>query len=307
MITGSLVALVTPMSSDGALDFAALQRLIEWHIEQKTSGIVVAGTTGEASTLDSDEHGLLISESVGFARGRIPIIAGVGANSTKEAIHLAKVAKAAGAVGGLSVVPYYVKPTQEGMFRHFAAVAEAVDLPQILYNIPSRTVCDMNDATILRLAEIPSVVGLKDATSDMARLTEMVGRVPKSFALYSGDDQTTLAFTLLGGHGTISVTANVAPGPMSEMMCKVSSGDVADARGINAKLIPIHKSLMLETNPIPIKFLLAEMGLIGTGIRLPLTPLAEKFRSELKKQLDTWNLARPERPVQRPARQTQQA
>ena len=281
MLTGSLVAIVTPMLPDGALDFARLKRLIDWHVNEGTDGIVIVGTTGESPTVDFAEHESLIKAAVEFAGKRIPVIAGTGGNSTKEAIHLTEFAKRAGADYALSVVPYYNKPTQEGLYRHFSAIAEAVDIPVILYNVPGRTVADLSADTTIRLAEISNIVGIKDATANMARGAELLKRAPKDFAVYSGEDVSTLALMLLGAHGTISVTANVAPRLMHEMCVAAMKGENARAIEINNRLLDLHNHLFLESNPIPVKWALCKMGLIESGIRLPLTPFNEKFHGTL--------------------------
>jgi len=274
MISGSLVAIVTPMHEDGSLDFDAYRRLIDWHIAEGTNAIVAVGTTGESATVDPDEHIEVIRVAVEAARGRVKIIAGSGGNSTREAIDLTRRARQVGADATLQVVPYYNRPTQEGMFRHFSAVAEAVDLPVILYNVPSRTAADLGVDTTLRLAQVPGIVGLKDASGDLSRVVEMRRRGPSGFALYSGNDDSALAYVLLGGNGVISVTANVAPKAMSEMMAAALAGDLARARSINERLMPLHLRLFVEPNPIPAKWALAHMGRIGMGIRLPLLPLS---------------------------------
>ncbi len=274
MISGSLVAIVTPMHDDGSLDFDAYRRLIDWHIAEGTNAIVAVGTTGESATVDPEEHIEIIRVAVEAARGRVKIIAGSGGNSTREAIDLTERARQVGADATLQVVPYYNRPTQEGMFRHFSAVAEAVDLPVILYNVPSRTAADLGVDTTLRLAQVPGIVGLKDASGDLSRVVEMRRRGPSGFALYSGNDDSALAYVLLGGNGVISVTANVAPRAMSEMMTAALAGELARARAINERLMPLHLRLFVEPNPIPAKWALAHMGRIGTGIRLPLLPLS---------------------------------
>jgi 4-hydroxy-tetrahydrodipicolinate synthase len=274
MARGSLVAIVTPMSDDGALDLDALRRLVEWHITEGTDGIVIVGTTGESPTVSFDEHCLLIRTTVEQVAGRLPVIAGTGANSTAEAIELTMCAKDAGAQGGLSVVPYYNKPTQEGLFQHYRKIAESVDLPLILYNVPGRTVADLSNDTTLRLAEVPGIVGLKDATGSMERAADLLRRAPKDFALYSGDDASAMPFMLLGGHGVISVTANVAPKLMHEMCIAAREGNLARARELNNALLPLHSKLFVEANPIPVKWACAELGLIPSGMRLPLTPLS---------------------------------
>ena len=274
MIKGSIVAIVTPMHEDGSLDLVAFRALIDFHIEQGTDAIVVVGTTGEAPTVNLDEHELLISTAVKHAAKRIPIIAGTGANSTREAIELAAYSKRAGADASLTVVPYYNRPTQEGMYLHFKAIAEAVDMPHILYNVPGRTVADMNNDTVLRLAQIPNIVGIKDATGNIERGTDLLQRVPDDFAVYSGDDASTLALMLLGAQGTISVTANVAPRLMHEMCVAALQGEVARAREINFRLLGLHRKLFVEANPIPVKWAVARMGKVGLTLRLPLTPLS---------------------------------
>ena len=275
MITGSIVAIVTPMHEDGSLDYPRLRSLIDWHIAQGTNGIVIIGTTGESPTVNVEEHCELIRASVEYAAGRVPVIAGTGANSTEEAVELSQFAKQAGAAAGLSVVPYYNRPTQEGLYRHFRRIAEAVDLPLYLYNVPGRTVADLSNDTALRLAEVPNIVGLKDATGNIERACDLVARAPAGFALYSGDDMTAMVFILLGGHGTISVTANVAPALMHQMCVAALRGDAIAAREINARLVGLHRDLFCEANPIPVKWAVAKMGLMEQGIRLPLTPLRE--------------------------------
>ncbi|MBA4742443.1 MAG: 4-hydroxy-tetrahydrodipicolinate synthase [Azoarcus sp.] len=282
MITGSLVAIVTPMLEDGRLDYPRLRSLIDFHAEQGTDGIVIVGTSGESPTVDMDEHCELIRVAVEHAGERIPVLAGTGANSTSEAIELASYAAKVGARAHLSVVPYYNKPTQEGLYRHFRTIAEAVDLPLVLYNVPGRTVTDMANDTTLRLAEIPNIVGIKDASGSLDRLCDLVERAPEGFALYSGDDMTTAAFILFGGHGAISVTANVAPRLMHEMCVAALAGDGAKAREINARLLWLHRHLFCEANPIPVKWATQQMGLIEGGIRLPLTPLSETFHERVR-------------------------
>ena len=279
MLTGSLVAIVTPMLDDGRLDLSRFRDLIDFHVAQGTDGIVVVGTTGESPTVNFDEHKELIRRAVEYAGDRIPVIAGTGANSTAEAIELTESAKKAGATACLSVVPYYNKPSQEGLYRHFRAVAESVDIPTIVYNVPGRTVADLSNDTLLRLVELPNIVGIKDATANIERGSDLLRRIPKAkgFAVYSGDDATALALMLLGGHGVISVTANVAPRLMHDMCAAALGGDVQRAREINFKLLPLHQKLFVEANPIPVKWAVAQMGLMGPGIRLPLTPLAPQF------------------------------
>jgi 4-hydroxy-tetrahydrodipicolinate synthase len=276
MIKGSLVAIVSPMHDDGSLDFDAYRRLIDWHVAEGTSAIVAVGTTGESPTVTPNEHGELIRVAVEAARGRVPVIAGTGGNSTAEAIELTRHAKHVGADATLQVVPYYNKPTQEGLYQHFRKIAETVDLPVILYNVPSRTVADMSTDTTLRLAQVPGIVGLKDATGDLARGAQLLKYLPPSFALYSGNDDSALALMLLGGHGVISVTANVAPRQMSEMCAAALAGDLKRARRLNAELLPLHFKLFVEPNPVPVKWALARAGRIDGGLRLPLVPLSKQ-------------------------------
>src|SRR5687767_14373998 len=284
-LQGSLVAIVTPMQEDGTLDLEAFRRLIDWHIKEGTDGIVVVGTTGESPTVDFDDHSLLIKTAVDHAAKRVPVIAGTGANSTSEAIELATYARKAGADQSLSVVPYYNKPSQEGLYRHFRAIAEAVDMPHILYNVPGRTVADMSNDIVLRLAEIPNVVGIKDATANMERCADLLWRKPEDFRVYSGDDATALALILLGGDGVISVTANVAPRLMHEMCEAALAGDLVRARDINNRLLGLHRHLFCEANPIPVKWAVQQLGHIAGGIRLPLTPLAEKFQPQVREAM----------------------
>jgi 4-hydroxy-tetrahydrodipicolinate synthase len=285
MLTGSLVAIVTPMLEDGSLDLARFKSLIDWHIAEGTQGIVVVGTTGESPTVDFDEHKELIRVAVEHAAGRVPVIAGTGANSTAEAIELSESAKQSGAQYSLSVVPYYNKPTQEGMYRHFRAIAEAVDLPLILYNVPGRTVADLQNDTVLRLAEVANIVGIKDATASMERGSDLLRRAPRNFAVYSGEDATGLPLMLMGGRGVISVTANVAPRLMQEMCAAALSGDITRAREANDRLLGLHTKLFVEANPIPVKWALAQMGLIETGIRLPLVPLSANFHEVVREAM----------------------
>jgi 4-hydroxy-tetrahydrodipicolinate synthase len=287
MVSGSLVAIVTPMQPGGALDLSALARLIDFQIANGTAAIVIVGTTGESPTVSVEEHCQLIQAAIDHSAGRIPVIAGTGGNSTAEAIELTRFAKRAGASACLSVVPYYNKPTQEGMYRHFRAIVEAVELPLLLYNVPSRMVADLANDTVLRLAEVPGVVGMKDATSDLVRLVDLRNRLPagRDFALYSGNDDTALPFMLLGGDGVISVTANVAPRAVSEMCRAALGNDVVTARTLNARLMGLHARLFVEANPIPVKWALAEMGLIHNELRLPLTPLSPRFHDALRAAL----------------------
>jgi 4-hydroxy-tetrahydrodipicolinate synthase len=281
-LSGSVVAIVTPMHDDGSLDLDAFRKLIDWHISEGTDGIVVVGTTGESPTVDFDEHHLLIKTAVEHGNRRVPIIAGTGANSTREAIELAAYAKQVGADMSLSVVPYYNKPTQEGLYRHFRAIAEAVDIPQIVYNVPGRTVADLANETMLRLAQIPNIVGLKDATGNLERGSDLLRQVPAGFSVYSGDDATALALMLLGGHGVISVTANVAPRLMHDMCAAALKPDPVRARELNNRLLGLHRHLFVEANPIPVKWALAQSGRIGNGIRLPLTPLSESCHDRVR-------------------------
>jgi 4-hydroxy-tetrahydrodipicolinate synthase len=287
MLRGSLVAIATPMQPGGELDLPGLRKLIDFHVANGTAGIVVVGTTGESPTVDFEEHCLLIKTAVEHAKGRIPVIAGTGSNSTVEAIEQTEYAKKVGASYCLSVVPYYNKPSQEGLYLHFKTIAERVELPLIVYNVPGRTVADLGTDTVLRLAELPGVVGIKDATSDLVRHVELMRRLPKteSFTLLSGNDDTALAYMLLGGHGVISVTANVAPRAMAKMCDAALSGRLEEARLANAKLMPLHTKLFVEANPIPVKWALAEMGLIGGTLRLPLTPLAASYHDIVRAAL----------------------
>jgi 4-hydroxy-tetrahydrodipicolinate synthase len=276
-ITGSLVAIVTPMHPDGSLDLPGLRQLIDWHIAEGTDGIVIVGTTGESPTVSVEEHCELIRVTVEHTAKRIPIIAGTGGNSTSEAIELTAFAKKVGADASLQVVPYYNKPTQEGMYLHFKTIAEKVDLPVILYNVPGRTVADMSNETILRLAKVPGIVGVKDATGNLERGMQLIAGLNATgcsdFAVYSGDDLTALLLMLMGGHGNISVTANVAPRLMHELCVAAVAGDSSKAKEIQYKLLAVHKSMFIEANPIPVKWALHAMGLMAKGIRLPLTTL----------------------------------
>ena len=291
MLKGSLVAIVSPMHEDGSLDLGALCRLIDWHVTEGTDGIVVVGTTGESPTVDYEEHCQLIRTTIEHVAGRVPVIAGTGANSTSEAIELQRFAKKAGADLCLSVVPYYNKPTQEGVDRHGKAIAEAVDLPMIVYNVPSRTVCDMQNDTALRLAQVPNIVGIKEATGNLERGSDLIRRAPKGFAVYSGDDATALALMLMGGDGVVSVTANVAPRAMREMCSAAFAGDLTRARTLNNRLLGLHRHLFVEANPIPVKWVLKEMGMISTGIRLPLTPLSSSFHDLLRGAMEQAGIA----------------
>jgi 4-hydroxy-tetrahydrodipicolinate synthase len=281
MITGSIVAIVTPMHEDGSLDLARYRSLIDWHIQSGTAAIVAVGTTGESPTVDVDEHAQLISVAVEQCAGRIPVIAGTGGNSTREAIDLTRHAASVGAAASLQVVPYYNKPGQEGLYQHFRAVAEAVNLPVILYNVPGRTVADLSNDTTVRLAQIPNIVGLKDATGDMPRACDLLDRLPESFALYSGNDDSALALMALGGHGVVSVTANVAPAEMAALCRAALGGDLVTARRINRQLLPLHLKLFVEANPIPVKWALNKMGRIEGGIRLPMTELESRHHATI--------------------------
>ena len=285
MFHGSMVALVTPMLEDGSLDFDSLDRLIEFHVENKTDAIVAVGTTGESATLDEKEHCTTIKRAVKTAAGRIPIIAGTGSNSTKEAIDLTRCAMEAGADACLLVTPYYNKPTQEGLYLHYRAVAEAVGIPQILYNVPGRTAVDMQPETVARLADIPNIVGIKEATGDLQRAKTILEMCGDKIDVYSGDDSTAMDLILLGAKGDISVTANVAPRAMHDMCSAALNGDGAAAQQLNEPLLGLHKNLFLEANPIPVKWALYEMGLIKSGIRLPLTVLSEQHHDTVRQAL----------------------
>jgi 4-hydroxy-tetrahydrodipicolinate synthase len=289
MLTGSLVAIATPMQEGGALDLPALRKLIDFQIANGTAGIVIVGTTGESPTVTVDEHCLLIKTAVEHAAGRIPVMAGTGANSTAEAIHFAKYAAKVGADCHLSVVPYYNKPTQEGMYRHFRAIAEAAALPMVLYNVPGRTVADLSTETTLRLAEVPGIIGIKDATADVGRGSELIKALAaaghRDFAVYSGEDITALALILMGGHGVISVTANVAPRLMAQMCAAALAGNVVAARESNNRVLGLHRRLFVEANPIPTKWALAQMGLIKNELRLPLVQLSPQFHQTVRDAL----------------------
>ena len=282
MIQGSLVAIVTPMHADGGLDLPGLRKLIDWHIEQGTDGIVIVGTTGESPTVSVDEHCELIRVAVEHTAKRIPIIAGTGGNSTSEAIELTHYAKQVGADASLLVVPYYNRPTQEGMFQHFKKIAESVDLPAVLYNVPGRTVADMSNETILRLASVPGIIGVKDATGNIGRGSDLIRLAPSSFAVYSGDDPTAMALMFCGGKGNISVTANIAPRAMHNLCVAAMAGKVADAVAINNHVLPLHNKLFVEPNPIPLKWAMHELGLIDSGMRLPLVPLSPEFHETVR-------------------------
>ncbi|MGP4843366.1 4-hydroxy-tetrahydrodipicolinate synthase [Marinobacter sp. 1Y8] len=285
MITGSLVALVTPMHPDGSVHWEQLDALIDFHIDNGTHGIVAVGTTGESSTLDPEEHCGVIEHIIKRVNGRISVIAGTGGNSTREAIELTTAAHKLGADAALLVVPYYNKPTQEGLYQHFKTIAEAVPINQILYNVPGRTACDMMNETVERLADVPNIIGIKDATGNIPRGEELIRMVEGRMAVYSGDDATAADLMLLGGKGNVSVTANVAPRGMADLCEAAIAGDRARVEEINEKLMPLHRKLFLEANPIPVKWALKRMGMIGEGIRLPLTPLDARFHEEVEEAL----------------------
>lgn len=285
MIKGSIVAIVTPMHPDGSLDFPGLRKLIDWHIAEGTDGIVIVGTSGESPTVTVEEHSELIKVAVEHVAKRIPVIAGTGGNSTAEAIELTAYAQKVGADASLQVVPYYNRPTQEGMYLHFRKIAESVDLPVILYNVPGRTVADLSNETILRLANVPGIAGVKDATGNIARGTDLIRLAPKSFAVYSGDDPTAIALMLYGGQGNISVTANVAPRDMHALCAAAMSGNVAQAVALNNKLLPLHNKLFVEPNPVPVKWAMIEMGLIESGMRLPLATLDAAYHETVRAAL----------------------
>ncbi len=285
MFTGSIVALVTPMTATGSIDWDALARLIEWHVAEGTDGIVPVGTTGESATLDTPDHIRVIEEVVRMVAGRVPVIAGTGSNSTAEALELTSAAKDVGADAALQVTPYYNKPTQEGLFRHFSLLAEEVDLPQVLYNVPGRTACDLLPATVARLAPLKNIVAIKEASGDVSRVTEIHRLCGADFAVLSGEDGKNLELMRAGACGLISVTANVVPGMLAAFTDAMLAGDDATAAAIDMRLQPLHQALFLEANPIPVKWALYELGLIEGGIRLPLTPLAEQFREPLRQVL----------------------
>jgi 4-hydroxy-tetrahydrodipicolinate synthase len=272
-IVGSIVALVTPMQEDGSVDYAALRRLIDWHIAEGTDCICVVGTTGESPTVTVKEHCEIIRVAVEHAQGRVPIMAGAGGNATAEAIELARFAKDVGASCTLQVVPYYNKPSQEGLYRHFKAVAEAVDLPLVLYNVPGRTVADLGHDTVLRLAQVPGIVGIKEATGDIERAAWLIKHAPKGFSIYSGDDSTAIALMLLGGHGNVSVTANVAPKLMHELCIAAIEGDLRRATALHMRLLPVHRHLFCEPSPAPTKWALEQLGRCGASLRLPIVGL----------------------------------
>ena len=292
MIKGSIVALATPMHEDGQVDFEALERLIDWHVAEGTDCICVVGTTGESPTVKVQEHQEIIRASVARVAGRVPVMAGCGANSTAEAIELARYAKEVGADCQLQVVPYYNKPTQQGLKRHFTAIAEAVDLPMVLYNVPGRTVADIQHDTVMHLASVPGIVGIKEATGDMARAQWLIREAPQDFAIYSGDDPTAVALMLLGGHGNVSVTANVAPRLMHELCQAALAGNAPLASKLQQHLLPLHKQLFVEANPIPVKWAMTKLGLCGPGIRLPMTPLDPAHHPAVEHALKACGLLR---------------
>lgn len=285
MIKGSIVAIVTPMFEDGSLDRDSLRKLLDWHIAEGTDGIVIVGTTGESATVSPEEHCELVKLAVDHIGGRIPVIAGTGGNSTAEAIALTRHAREVGADASLQVVPYYNRPTQEGMYRHFRTIAESVDLPIILYNVPGRTVADMANETVARLAPIDNIVGIKDATGNIGRGIELLKMVDKSFAVYSGDDPTAMTLMFCGGAGNISVTANVAPRAMHELCAAAMAGDIARAVEINNRVLGLHGKLFVEPNPVPVKWALAEMGKMPAGLRLPLAPLSAQYHETVRAAL----------------------
>ena len=285
MISGSMVAIVTPMDAHGALDWQALTKLVDFHLQEGTDALVVVGTSGESATLNVEEHVEVIRRVVDQVKGRIPVIAGTGANCTREAVELTRNAKSVGADACLLVTPYYNKPTQEGLYQHFKHIAEAVAIPQILYNVPGRTVCDMLADTVVRLSAVPNIVGIKEATGDIARAKDIIARVPSDFYVYSGDDATAYELMLAGGKGNISVTANIAPRAMHELCQLALAGDAAGAKALNDRLMPLHENLFLEANPIPVKWALQQMGLIEQGIRLPLTWFSEQYHDTLRQAM----------------------
>ena len=285
MIKGSIVAIVTPMTDDGGLDLPSLSRLLEWHIEQGTDAVVSVGTTGESATLDMAEHMRVVGHTVEVVKGRVPVIAGTGGNSTTEAIELTRGAREAGADACLLVTPYYNKPTQEGLYRHFRTIAETVDIPQILYNVPGRTACDMLPETVKRLAGVDNIIGIKEATGKVERGKEVMALCGQDFAVYSGDDPTAMELMLAGARGNVSVTANVAPALMHELCMLAMDGRADEASAVNQRLAPLNRALFLESNPIPVKWALHEMGRIGRGIRLPLVELDARYHQELRQAM----------------------
>ena len=285
MISGSMVAIVTPMDAHGALDWQALTKLVDFHLQEGTDALVVVGTSGESATLNVEEHVEVIRRVVDQVKGRIPVIAGTGANCTREAVELTRNAKSVGADAGLLVTPYYNKPTQEGLYQHFKHIAEAVAIPQILYNVPGRTVCDMLADTVVRLSAVPNIIGIKEATGNIDRAKDIIARVPSDFYVYSGDDAPAYELMLAGGKGNISVTANIAPRAMHELCQLAMAGDAEGAKALNDRLMPLHENLFLEANPIPVKWALQQMGLIEQGIRLPLTWFSEQYHDTLRQAM----------------------
>ena len=285
MISGSMVAIVTPMDAHGALDWQALTKLVDFHLQEGTDALVVVGTSGESATLNVEEHVEVIRRVVDQVKGRIPVIAGTGANCTREAVELTRNAKSVGADACLLVTPYYNKPTQEGLYQHFKHIAEAVAIPQILYNVPGRTVCDMLADTVVRLSAVPNIIGIKEATGNIARAKDIIAGVPSDFYVYSGDDATAYELMLAGGKGNISVTANIAPRAMHELCQLAMAGDAEGAKALNDRLMPLHENLFLEANPIPVKWALQQMGLIEQGIRLPLTWFSEQYHDTLRQAM----------------------
>jgi len=285
MFEGSIVALVTPMHQDGSVDYSALKRLVEFHVDNGTSAIVSVGTTGESATLNPHEHIEVIARTVEYAAGRIPVIGGTGGNATSEAIELTRLAATAGVAGCLIVVPYYNKPTQDGLYLHFKAIAEAVAIPQILYNVPGRTACDLSNAVTIRLSRIDNIVGIKDATSDMARARELVQETGDDFAVFSGNDDTALELLRLGGSGVISVTANVAPREVKQVVVAALAGDWERATVLDTALQDLHRAMFVESNPIPVKWAVQQLGLVGPGIRLPMTPLSQNLQAGVRQAL----------------------
>jgi 4-hydroxy-tetrahydrodipicolinate synthase len=290
-IVGSIVALITPMREDGSIDYDGLRRLVDWHVAEGTDCLGVVGTTGESPTVSVEEHCEIIRVSVAHAAGRVPVMAGTGGNSTAEAIELSRYAKKVGADCTLSVVPYYNKPSQEGIYQHFRAIAEAVDIPMVLYNVPGRTVADMQPETTLRLAQVPGIIGIKEATGDIERACWLIKQAPKGFAIYSGDDSTAVALMLLGGHGNVSVTANVAPRAMRELCRAALAGQAREATAMHLKLLALHKQLFCEPSPAPTKWAMAKMGLCGAALRLPITPLTPPGQALVQQALNEAGLA----------------
>jgi 4-hydroxy-tetrahydrodipicolinate synthase len=291
MIQGSMVALITPMHADGSIDWPALRKLVDWHLQEGTHAIVAVGTTGESATLNVEEHLAVIKAVVDQVNGRVPVIAGTGANSTSEAVELTQAAKDRGADACLLVTPYYNKPTQEGLFLHHEFIAKQVDIPQYLYNVPGRTGVDMKPETALRLAKVKNIVGIKEATGDLQRAKMLIDQAPDGFAIISGDDATAVDLILLGGKGDISVTANVVPAAIARMCDLALAGKATEARSINDQLMPLHTAMFVESNPIPVKWAVGYLGLIESGIRLPLTPLAESFRAQVRAAVDATRYA----------------